>query len=140
VHNWIANPKRYLPYTGMPVNIPFDKPVSQDLYPGSSEQQVDALTDLLMHFDTFAKKNLSLDPYLRQSVPAAPAPAAGVAPQLPPSVAVPAADQPGSAGISSPADNASGAAVAPVLAPPADAAFSGSRQIEISRESAAALN
>jgi hypothetical protein len=66
VHNWIANPKRYLPYTGMPVNIPFDKPVSQDLYAGTSEQQVDALTDLLMHFDTFAKQNLSLEAYLKQ--------------------------------------------------------------------------
>ncbi len=66
VHGWIANPKRFLPYTGMPVNIPFDKPVSQDLYVGSSEQQLDALTDLLMHFDSFAKKNLSLEAYLKQ--------------------------------------------------------------------------
>jgi hypothetical protein len=69
VHNWIANPKRYLPYTGMPVNIPFDKPVSQDLYAGTSEQQVDALTDLLMHYDTFAKQNLSLEAYLKQQPP-----------------------------------------------------------------------
>ena len=87
VHNWIANPKRYLPYTGMPVNIPFDKPVSQDLYAGTSEQQVDALTDLLMHFDTFAKQNLSLEAYLRQpaaqpaGAPAAP-PAAQPAARL----------------------------------------------------------
>ncbi len=72
VHNWIANPKRYLPYTGMPVNIPFDKPVSQDLYAGTSDQQVDALTDLLMHYDTFAKQNLSLEAYLKQQ-PAQPA-------------------------------------------------------------------
>ena len=50
----------------MPVNIPFDKPVGQDLYAGTSEQQVDALTDLLMHFDTFAKQNLSLEAYLKQ--------------------------------------------------------------------------
>jgi cytochrome c551/c552 len=69
VHNWIANPKRYLPYTGMPVNIPYDKPVSQDLYAGTSEQQVDALTDLLMHYDTFAKQNLSLEAYLKQQPP-----------------------------------------------------------------------
>jgi len=82
VHNWIANPKRYLPYTGMPVNIPFDKPVSQDLYAGTSEQQVDALTDLLMHFDTFAKQNLSLDAYFRQpAVPQAAQPGAGPAAQ-----------------------------------------------------------
>jgi len=59
VHNWIANPKRFLPYTGMPVNIPFDQPVSQDLYKGTSEQQVDALTDLLMHYDEFAKRRLA---------------------------------------------------------------------------------
>jgi hypothetical protein len=76
VHNWIANPKRYLPYTGMPVNIPFDKPVSQDLYAGTSEQQVDALTDLLMHFDAFAKRSLSLEAYLRQQ----PAPQQGQQP------------------------------------------------------------
>ena len=71
VHGWIANPKRFLPYTGMPVNIPFDKPVSQDLYRGTSEQQLDALTDLLMHFDAFAKKNMSLEAFLRQPAPAA---------------------------------------------------------------------
>ena len=85
VHGWIANPRRFLPYTGMPVNIPFDKPVSQDLYSGSSDQQLDALTDLLMHFDGFAKKNLSLDAYFKQQ-PIAPEPppssAANVQPAL----------------------------------------------------------
>ncbi len=95
VHNWIANPKRFLPYTGMPVNIPYDKPVSQDLYRGTSEQQVDALTDLLMHYDLFAKRNLSLEAYLRQP-PAAPAatPPAAQAPaaqQSPPNAAQPPA-------------------------------------------------
>ncbi len=64
VHDWIANPKRFLPYTGMPVNIPYDAPVSQELYRGTSEQQVDALTDLLMHFDAFAKRSLPLEAYL----------------------------------------------------------------------------
>jgi cytochrome c551/c552 len=80
VHNWIANPKRYLPYTGMPVNIPYDKPVSQDLYHGTSEQQVGALTDLLMHFDRFAKRSLSLDAYLKQQPATEPAasPAASI--------------------------------------------------------------
>jgi cytochrome c551/c552 len=79
VHDWIANPKRFLPYTGMPVNIPFNQPVSQDLYAGTSEQQVDALTDLLMHFDLFAKRNLSLEAFFRQAVPAAPAESSGPA-------------------------------------------------------------
>ena len=81
VHDWIANPKRFLPYTGMPVNIPFDKPVSQDLYAGTSEQQVDALTDLLMHFDLFAKRRLSLERFLGQPAATEPdaADAAGAA-------------------------------------------------------------
>ncbi|MFM7207412.1 MAG: PDZ domain-containing protein [Planctomycetaceae bacterium] len=98
VHGWIANPKRFLPYTGMPVNIPFNQPVSQDLYAGSSEQQVDALTDLLMHFDAFAKKNLSLEAFLRQqpapAQPDQPGPAAQpLAPRraaVPPNAAEPA--------------------------------------------------
>ena len=72
VHDWIANPKRFLPYTGMPVNIPYDKPVSQDLYAGTSEEQVDALTDLLMHFDLFAKRRLSLERFLGQPAVAEP--------------------------------------------------------------------
>ena len=91
VHGWIANPKRFLPYTGMPVNIPYGNPVSQDLYRGSSEQQVDALTDLLMHFDAFAKKNLSLEAFLRQAPPAQPGqpPASPVPPRAATPPAVP---------------------------------------------------
>jgi hypothetical protein len=50
----------------MPVNIPYDKPVSQDLYVGDSEQQLGALTDLLMHYDEFTKRQFSLEPYLPQ--------------------------------------------------------------------------
>jgi cytochrome c2 len=69
VHDWIANPKRFLPYTGMPVNIPHDKPVSQDLYAGDSEQQVAALTDLLMHFDEFVKQKFTLEAYLPAPAP-----------------------------------------------------------------------
>ncbi|MFM8578716.1 MAG: PDZ domain-containing protein [Planctomycetaceae bacterium] len=66
IRGWIANPKRYLPYTGMPVNIPVNQPVSQNLYAGSSEEQVDALTDLLMHFDRFAKDRFSVEAFIKQ--------------------------------------------------------------------------
>ncbi|MFM7078002.1 MAG: hypothetical protein ACKO3G_18315, partial [Planctomycetaceae bacterium] len=94
VHDWIANPKRFLPYTGMPVNIAYDKPVSADLYDGTSVQQVDALTDLLMHYDQFAKRSVPVDAYLKQQ-PAAPAPAA-----TPAAAAVPAGRQaPGGAAV-----------------------------------------
>jgi cytochrome c2 len=111
VHGWIANPKRFLPYTGMPVNIPYDKPVSQDLYKGTSEQQLDALTDLLMHFDAFAKQNLSLEAFLRQQ-PAAPAAGAdgtgggkraAAGPESAPAAATPAAVPPPRSAAGSPA-------------------------------------
>jgi cytochrome c551/c552 len=71
IRGWIANPKRFLPYTGMPVNIPVNQPVSQDLYVGTSEQQVDALTDLLMHFDRFAKDRFSVESFMKQQPPPA---------------------------------------------------------------------
>jgi cytochrome c2 len=95
VHGWIANPKRFLPYTGMPVNIPYHQPVSQDLYAGSSEQQVDALTDLLMHFDTFAKRTMSLEAFLRQQAPQPPAPEQNQPATPPRAAVVPAAPSPG---------------------------------------------
>jgi cytochrome c551/c552 len=105
VHDWIANPKRFLPYTGMPVNIPYGAPVSQDLYAGTSEQQLDALTDLLMHFDLFAKRNLSLEAFLQEPAapaePAADAAAAGGQPVEATGAAAPAATD--AAAIRSPA-------------------------------------
>lgn len=61
LREWIANPKTKLPYTAMPVNIPYDSAaphlggVSQDLYHGTSVEQLDALVDLLMNFDTYSK-------------------------------------------------------------------------------------
>lgn len=104
VHDWIANPKRFLPYTGMPVNIPFDKPVSQDLYKGTSEEQLSALTDLLMHFDLFAKRNLSLEAWLKeppkegQQPAPAPAGSTGEAPSRPGSTDAAAIPSPSGSG------------------------------------------
>jgi cytochrome c2 len=61
VRDWIANPKTKLPYTAMPVNIPFnaDAPhlggVDQEkYYHGTSIEQLDALVDLLMNFDVYS--------------------------------------------------------------------------------------
>ncbi len=59
VRRWIANPKRILPYSNMPVNIPFDATadhlggVSQELFPGTSIEQLDGVVDLLMNFGYF---------------------------------------------------------------------------------------
>jgi cytochrome c2 len=83
LRDWIANPKRVLPYTSMPVNIPFDPAdtknfggISQDLYHGTSLEQVDALVDLLMNYDNFAKDKTLVAPLVQQAAPPA-APEAG---------------------------------------------------------------
>jgi hypothetical protein len=74
--DWIANPARILPYTGMPVNIPYrpDDPhlggVAQDLYHGTSLQQVNGLVDLLMNFDAYARRNMSVSTLVEQAIAA----------------------------------------------------------------------
>ena len=75
MRNWVANPKRILPYTGMPVNVIY-KPdaehlggVSQSLFPGTSLQQLQGLVDLLMNFDVYARRQTSITPLVK-AVPA----------------------------------------------------------------------
>lgn len=66
VRRWIANPQRILPYTGMPVNIAYEANpphfggISQSLFPGTSFEQLEGLVDLLMNFDTYAKRQTSV--------------------------------------------------------------------------------
>jgi cytochrome c551/c552 len=67
VQHWVGNPKRILPYTGMPVNIPPAQPVSQALFPGDSQQQLDGVVDLLMNWDRFTKAQFTLKSWIRPS-------------------------------------------------------------------------
>ena len=69
VRTWIAKPSAVLPYASMPVNIPYDpaapflgSTVSQDLYHGTSLEQLDALVDLLMNYDQYAKQQTRVTP------------------------------------------------------------------------------
>lgn len=62
MQRWIANPKRLLPYTGMPVNFPYGKEVAQDVYRGDSQEQIDALTDLLLNYDNYMKRQTLIAP------------------------------------------------------------------------------
>lgn len=77
--DWVANPARILPYTGMPVNIPYrpEDPhlggVAQDLYHGTSVQQLNGLVDLLMNFDAYARRNTSVSSLVEQAAASAPA-------------------------------------------------------------------
>jgi mono/diheme cytochrome c family protein len=70
--DWIANPKRLLPYTSMPVNLPYDKPVSQLLYKGTSDQQLNAVVDLLLNYDRFMEAKTSITPMITPESPEAP--------------------------------------------------------------------
>ncbi len=73
LRDWIANPKRILPYTGMPVNIPYKADaehlggVSQSLYEGTSLEQLGGLVDLLMNFDEYAKRGTSITPLVESA-------------------------------------------------------------------------
>lgn len=74
VRNWIANPKMILPYTSMPVNIPYQEPpaVLAELYHGTNVEQVQALTDLLMNYDQYTRQSTKI----ADRVQPAPAPGA----------------------------------------------------------------
>jgi hypothetical protein len=81
LRRWVANPQRILPYTGMPVNIPFDPTppnfggVNQSLFPGPSTAQLDGVVDLLMNFDEYTKRKTSVKDLVKEAPPPA-APAA----------------------------------------------------------------
>ncbi len=60
LRRWLANPRSILPYTAMPVNFPPDKPVGQDLYPGTSLEQLDAVIDLLLHYEEYLRGRVSI--------------------------------------------------------------------------------
>lgn len=71
LRKWIAKPVSIRPYTGMPVNIPFDSTkehlggVDQSLYHGTSVEQLDAIVDLLLNFDEYAKRHSLVAPLVK---------------------------------------------------------------------------
>ncbi len=94
---WIANPGRILPYTGMPVNFPKTQSVAQNLFKGTSEQQIDGVVDFLLNYDrVMSEKTRVVDlmktaavttpagtPASGAPAPVAPAPAGGIKPATP---------------------------------------------------------
>jgi hypothetical protein len=79
LRDWIANPKMILPYTAMPVNIPPEDPppVLAQLYHGTNVEQIEALTDLLMNFDEYARASTRVADRVQPATPEATAPASG---------------------------------------------------------------
>jgi hypothetical protein len=61
LRRWLADPKSVLPYTGMPMNFPAEgPPMGQDLLPGTSREQLDAVIDLLLQYDAYLQKRTSI--------------------------------------------------------------------------------
>jgi len=81
VHRWIAQPQRILPYTGMPVNIPYapEPPnfggINQALFPGPSVAQLGGLVDLLMNFDEYTRRQTSVKGLVKEVPPGGQPPA-----------------------------------------------------------------
>jgi hypothetical protein len=74
LRTWIAKPTAILPYSSMPINIPYDSAapqlgstLSQDLYPGDSLEQMQALVDLLMNYDQYAREQSRVAPLVAPS-------------------------------------------------------------------------
>lgn len=81
---WIGNPKRILPYTGMPQNFQMNKPADQALFHGTGQEQVEGVVDLLMNWDRFMQTQTEIKSRVKPvgapppaAPPAAPPPAGG---------------------------------------------------------------
>lgn len=85
LQEWLANPKRLLPYTGMPVNFPTDKPVDpkgfkdpgQLITEGTAPEQLEAVVDLLLNYDNYMSNQQSIKPLITTPPMPEPAAAAG---------------------------------------------------------------
>jgi hypothetical protein len=64
LRRWIANPKAILPYTPMPVNFPVGERRGQDLLPGTSAEQLDAVCDFLLNYDTYLTRRMSVQEWM----------------------------------------------------------------------------
>ena len=61
VRRWLANPRSVLPYAPMPVNFPpSGEPIDPQRFPGDSREQLDAMTDLLLDYDWYVKRQMSI--------------------------------------------------------------------------------
>ena len=65
---WVTNPKKILPYTAMPVNFPADgRALDRSVFDADSQVQLQAVVDLLEHYDWYARQRLTKESAPRQS-------------------------------------------------------------------------
>ena len=71
LRRWLANPRLVLPYTPMPENFKYDVNaahqggIEQTFFHGTSEQQLDAIVDLLMNYGKFTSERANVSEYLK---------------------------------------------------------------------------
>jgi len=62
LRRWLAHPRAVLPYTAMPVNFPPDAPpLDPALWPGDTREQLDAVKNLLSHYDWYLRQRTSAE-------------------------------------------------------------------------------
>jgi hypothetical protein len=68
LRRWLANPKTVLPYTAMPINFPpTGPPLGQDLFQGTSTEQLDAVLALLLDYDWYMRRRTSIQGLVESS-------------------------------------------------------------------------
>ncbi|MCA9217552.1 MAG: hypothetical protein KDB27_31000 [Planctomycetales bacterium] len=77
LRRWIANPKQVLPYTPMPVNVKYPTGVAQELYHGTSVEQLDALVDLLMNYSRYTESRADIADMVKPATTGETAPSSG---------------------------------------------------------------
>jgi hypothetical protein len=67
LRHWLADPKSILPYTPMPQNFPTQgEPRGQEILPGDSLQQIDAIEQFLHDYDAYAKRRMPIKNRMNQ--------------------------------------------------------------------------
>jgi cytochrome c2 len=74
LREWLAKPSSKLPYTGMPVNFPREKDPNETLrtklFPGTSEQALEGVFDLLLNYDAYMERQKSIKAMVKEPPPA----------------------------------------------------------------------
>lgn len=70
LRRWLADPRSILPYTGMPVNFPPEgAALGQDLMPAASRDQLEAVADLLLHYDAYLQSRAPIRTMMEKASP-----------------------------------------------------------------------
>jgi hypothetical protein len=67
LNRWLGDPRSILPYTAMPINFPpSGPPLGQDIYPGTSQEQIEAIADLLLNYETYMTGRISIPTLMKK--------------------------------------------------------------------------